>query len=202
VPTYTINASGSGSLVSDAEEFFPGYSAARAGTEEVNTVTGEGLLCGQNRTGGGYRVYQSFVAFDLEDIPAGETILAVTLKLYGDNDEMGANKIIDAYSRDWGSTLTVVDFVPGATLASLTKLASLHGSGFIDGGYNTFISEAGFVGAIVPGGMLRIVLAGADQRTGVAPSASEYLDFLVSGSPPRLEITTSKPGKGRMFNGF
>lgn len=121
-----------------------------------------------------WEVYEQFLGFDTSAIPG--TISAATLHLYLDYDGSGVDFVAEARLNDHGATVENADFVPGATLASKTLLATLSTVGVTTGGYRAFTNVA-LPANINRSGSTRMVIASDRTRTGVAPTAQEKIAF-------------------------
>lgn len=168
------------SLAADGDVYSYGsYAAARAGSGSFLVDTsGPNASAGQVKDWGGAGVdiiAESFLAFDLTGI--SETILSATLRLFGQNDGVDDPYVLEARVHDWGATVTSGDWIPGASLAAKTLIASIDTAGWNNAGWNALTSEAGFVAALTPGSVFRLVLVGADTTNNVAPTDREIVAY-------------------------
>jgi hypothetical protein len=140
---------------------------ARAGTGTLTLFTATNTLeyagCAS-----GYHINEIFLAFDHSAIGAGDTIDSVGFKMTC-ADVSGPN-ITEVYAYDWGEAVATGDFVPGATLASATLLASYEFTGYATGEL-TFTCTDAFKSAIVKGGTTRLVVCTDGVRGTSAPAA-------------------------------
>lgn len=177
------------------------YSTARAGAS-LSAHTDNGSA--QVAQASGYACYEAFFDFDTSAIPAGATITAVALKLYGVSDNSTTDSTIEARAYDWGASLTTADWIAGADLGNYPLVATLDTSGFTTSGYNTF-SENGsnFRNAINKTGVTRIVLNSDRHRAGTTPTTGEQVyvstaDEADSAKRPLLEVTYVTAPKVRL----
>lgn len=174
------------------------YEVARAGAGLTTGIYG---WVGQYFTGSSYEISQVFLGFDLSAVPNRE-ITKAELR-FTVNEAYGVNTV-EARLHDWQDASS---FVAGADLASKPLLGSTSVSAGQTGA--KVISLTG----VTRSSLLKIVLAGADQRTGTPPvgddttlllsaGASLYLEFgdeiqsvdaLASPVPANIEITRSAP---------
>lgn len=174
------------------------YEVARAGAGLTTGIYG---WVGQYFTGSSYEISQVFLGFDLSAVPNRE-ITKAELR-FTVNEAYGVNTV-EARQHDWQDANS---FVAGADLASKPLLGSTSVSAGQTGA--KVISLTG----VTRSSLLKIVLAGADQRTGTPPvgddttlllsaGASLYLEFgdeiqsvdaLASPLPASIEITRSAP---------
>lgn len=118
------------------------YSEARAGsgTKTLRSV----LTVGQAKPSGAYDVHQAGVGFALADL--GYLVVDAAYLQCAPRMATG-NRTIEAYRGDWGDALDPGDFIPGAELTGLTRLATLDLSGH--GGYAT-VGQGGMGGSSGP----------------------------------------------------
>lgn len=197
MPTYTFySGTGGGYLQSSSTS----YSTARAGSS-IGGITNDDLVVGQARIGSTRYCYESFLSFDLSGLPAG-TITAATLRLWGTYQGSGPDFTVNARSRSWVSGgLTSADWVAGASLSSLTLLASFATSGFNASGYNDFTSQAALLTAAAARGTLEVILCSSRHEAGDDPASGtddlvQFSSADASGTSqdPVLEVTIADAG--------
>jgi hypothetical protein len=185
----TFYTFGGGSLECGSATYATACSGA--GTLTVNVLDGgvTGSYLGQTTN---FYVRQHCHQFDTVLIPDGATITAATLYLYSYGDASVTDFVTNAYAKDFGDTLTTADFVAGADLSALTKLASWNSSGYAVG-YRAFTSEDAFLTAIDKTGPTRILLASQEQADQSQPSANEAVGFYTGGdsSANRAKLVVS-----------
>jgi len=174
------------------------YSLARSGGDTVDAITSGDVQSGQFPQGASYFCLEVFLAFDTSSIPADATISSVVLSLDGVFDLATQAFTHEVRVRDWGTSLTAADWVAGANLSALTRLATLASSAYASG-YAAFTEDGeNFRNAIVKGGTTRFLIASDRLAAGNAPAVSESQTFegnpLQAGSPdPKLVITYTAP---------
>lgn len=123
------------------------YADARAGTGTSGLAadtSATGIIIGQrhNSSVGFIQVDEGFVSFDLSGLPGGATVTNAVLSLYGSSDFSSTDFTIEARESNWGATLTTADYVAGANLGALTRLATFATSGgFSTSAYNAFTND-------------------------------------------------------------
>ncbi len=149
------------------------YETARSGagtlTENHNSYT----RIGQNLAASVYYIYEACIVFDTSSLGDSDTVTGVVLRAGYSAAAYGSGYSIIAYVRDWGGTLETGDFVAGADLAGLTKLAAIASSSTVASEYADFTSEAAFAAAISKTGNTLILLCTDKVEAGTAPAASE-----------------------------
>ena len=151
------------------------------------------VYVGQNLVVAQYRCYEAFVSFLTSDIPDGDTITAVVLSLYLVDNATTTDFTIEARWSDFGAALATADWVAGASLSALTKLATFATSG-LAGGYNTFTSAAAFLANVSKTGTTYILLDSDRMVAATVPTNSENVGFCDSESSgttndPKLVVT-------------
>ncbi len=144
------------------------YSQVRAGNNVSVQFAGQGypsIIFGQERYQSAgyyaYGFYEAFIQFDTSPIGAVSTIEGVTLNMVGGLG-IGLGEI---RVRDWGGTLEVTDFVPGASLgAAGTLVATWTGGNATNIALNANINKTGWT---------RYILATDRMRIGTQPTAAE-----------------------------
>lgn len=170
----------------------PVFLTARAGLGALGGDDNDtNLYIGSNV---GYRCHQACISFDTSSIPDGDTVTAATLSIWV--IAHATNHILQVKAYDFGTTITSADFVPGATFATLTTLATLDMStGITDGAYNAFTEVSnGLRSAISKTGTTRFIINTDKFSAGTAPGAAEYTqaasaDTAAQTSDPKLVLT-------------
>lgn len=142
-----------------------------------------------------YSCYEYVMEFDTSSIPDGATISQVQLKVYCWNENT-KDYTVEAFTFNRGASLDVNDWQTSTELSSLTKLATLAGSGLSAGSYFTFTENGNnFRNAISTTGTTKILLATADMRTATAPTpdtSSDWIQFysyIDATRKPQLIVT-------------
>ena len=168
------------------------YSLCRAGSSLAGGGTDPGIT-GQSIDTGFYGVWQTFLEFNTASIPDTSTVLTATLSLYGVSDQSNTDFTLEARAFDFG-TFDVSDFVPGASLGSLTLLATYPtSSGFAVGAHNAF-TDVAFPVNVNKTGFTRIVLCSDRHRIGNTPGVRELVTWRGPGiggaaQDPKLTVT-------------
>lgn len=168
---------------SDGYNSFSSTSYATAkeggGTAASPPLDTTGSSVGQITGGTSFIVAQGFYKFNVSTLTS---YVNPTLKFYSQFDSTVTKDVtIELRVHNWGASVTTTDFVPGSQLASKTLLASVSTTNWpADNGLIPFnVDSVALAGAIeaakAADGWLYIVAASADQRTGVAPTGSEYV---------------------------
>ena len=186
MPTHTIygdtadrSVYGSNAAFATARENVTGFNnAVNSASETAGMTTG-------------FFIYQYMPGWDTSVVDDTHNIDSATFALYPSS--VTGSDTFELRLHDWGSTVETTDWVAGSGLAAKTLLAS-H-SGLTSGAYREFTSDAAFLTSINKTGFTRAVLASIGQRTNVAPSADNRIDFNTGdgASPPRLVVVTSAP---------
>lgn len=151
------------------------YEVARTGAGLTTGIYG---WVGQYFTGSSYEISQVFLGFDLSAVPNRE-ITKAELR-FTVNEAYGVNTV-EARLHDWQDANS---FVAGADLASKPLLGSTSVSAGQTGA--KVISLTG----VTRSSLLKIVLAGADQRTGTPPVGDDTTLLLSAGASLYLELVT------------
>jgi hypothetical protein len=146
---------------------------------------------------------EGFLSFNASAVAGSASV--GTLSLYG-ADAFGLDTAFttEARAHPWSSgNLTTADWVAGASLSALTRLATRASAGFTTSGYNAFTSDVAMLAAIDAHGTLDMLLCSARQTAGTAPSDGEYLEWIsadASGTAqdPKIDITTIDAGGAKL----
>jgi hypothetical protein len=179
--TYTLYPSVDGVVYSNNAS----YATARAGGS-LGAGAG-GTTVGQ-ATFPPYYIFECFYSFDTSAVVG--TVQSATFQLYGNANSSATDFIMEARLKDFGATVTTVDWVGGDSLAALPLLATFDTAGWSLAGYNEFTSEAAFISNINQSGFTRILVASSRHRTGDAPTGDEMVDPF-----PASEAGTTKDPK-------
>ncbi len=168
--TYTIRRDGTGTLTAD--------------TASATNYTG------QDASG----VYQFFCKFDTSAIPDGDTVSAVVFSLYTNGDGTVQDYIAEARAYDYGAAVTSADWTPGASLDSLTLMATFDTTGISVVAYNDFTSEAGFPAYVSKTGFTPLMVSSSRQRLNQANVGNEYWGLYTANmsgttNDPKLVVT-------------
>ena len=150
------------------------YSTARSGVGSTIVVvnTNSDIWIDQ---AAGYDLYCAYLDFDTSAIPDTDVVTAATLSLYPNADPSGGTPgTLEVYAYDWGGTLTSADWIPGASVAAMTLLASRTTTGWVSDARKALTSTAAFPAAINKTGTTYLYLCIAPFRTGDAPTGEDY----------------------------
>ena len=180
------------------------YAAARAGTGDVGvSAFGNQIMAGQLLSGSMY-VIEGHVSFDTSVIPDGDLIASASMTLVSKADNSTADFTIEARVSDWGATLEAADWVAGASLASLPRVATYPtASGWtVDSQYTFTEDGTNFRTNLNKTGTTFLILCSDKTVAGTAPASSEYVtayssEELGTTKDPVLTITHGPVGKGR-----
>lgn len=174
MPTYTVFADTTDGYINsgDATIPVPNYLNARAGTGTVALTVDTTAIttwfinsfnAATKSSVANYTIREDFWAFDTSTIPGSDTVNSATLSLFGGGARsIGGTVVGEIYTYDWGTSLTTADYVPGASIGALTRLATfamgVAGANWNTAAYNVFTEDGtNFQGAINKGGSTRIM---------------------------------------------
>ena len=169
------------------------------------------------RTAYDYTTYQSFLQFDTSAIPDTAIVDSAVLSMYYDMSLYGADPdagyyynpvshVVEARIKDWGTDVTSADWVPGASMSGLTKVAthSFVANTYYYPGPKVFTSEAAFAANINRTGITYLILCSDRQAAGTVPTSwgAEISSFQSGKAPlystdnvyPKLVVTYHMPG--------
>ncbi|WP_062434996.1 hypothetical protein [Herbidospora daliensis] len=185
------------------------YSTARSGSNLAATTSNTDLFIGQGEFGGEYYISEGFLSFDTSAIPDTDNVTAIALALWQLSDESTTDFTLEARQSAWTSGgLTTADWVAGASLGSLTLLASINTSGIgADGAYKTLTSETALLSATnLKTGTVAMLLCSSRHRGNNTPSAgtSEAIGVASANDTgtthdPKLTITHAGSNAVPMF---
>lgn len=171
--TYTIyaTAANSGRVTSTDSS----YSTARSGGGTLSTSTQP--RSGQLKQTISSTVYEALLEFDTS-VLSGKSIVSATLEGYLSARYLDASFTTQARLRDFGASITTGDWVAGASLSSLTSLATLASADTTVSAWNEF-TDVALAANLNTSGNTRILLCSSRTVSGTAPgtSTSEYLVF-------------------------
>lgn len=142
--TTVFSAAGDGQVLSSDTT----YSIARAGSGSLSANTAATTIqIGQRVPAGNFQCYEGFLSFDTSAITDTDVVTVVTLDMWLTTDSSTTDFTLEARDRDWtAGGLTTADYVAGASLSGLTRVASLATSGIgATGAYKTYTSDASFL---------------------------------------------------------
>lgn len=154
------------------------YENARQGAGLVNGQFG---WVGQYWNGGQYEINQVMLGFDLTGLP-NKKITKAELR-FNVNEAYGQNTI-EARIHDW---VDVTSFVPGNQLDTKPLLGSLGVNS------NQTGNKAMALTGLPHGAFVKLVLAGADQRTGTPPVDDDTTLLIGTGATLYLEFSETEP---------
>gem|GEM_PF-5269395 len=145
------------------------YADARAGTGSISAITGGKYLPQGQVDNPPYYFFLSYIQFDTSGAENNVSVAELSLKQYSSlYDDQAFTAWAAQY--DWGENLTTADFVAGADLSALTKVASIASADIALSTYNAFESEAAFPAAINVEGYTRLILFTNRMESGDAPA--------------------------------
>ena len=170
------------------------YATARSGgTITVQTANYEHWI-DQYLGGGLYELYATYLAFDTSFVDT-DAISAVRMYAYPEatyGPVFGSPGPMEVYPYNWGGTLVIGHWIPGATVAGMTKLASIAAGSFTAGAYRQLTSEAAFAAAINKTGTTYLYVTFADFRLGTVPTTEDGYGMYTANKQgtyaPKLEI--------------
>ena len=185
MPTTVFTAATNGG--DSIDSFNATYTTARSGSSQ--SLLGD-MVVGQ-WFGGIYGCREAFVKFDTSSLPDGATITSVLLEMKLSTDSSVTDFIAEVYVKDWGAAVDTGDWVAGASLSGLTRVATIDSNGIgATNAYKSFTSDAAFLTAINTTGTTYLMLASSRHRAGSAPSADEQLYWAQNaGNQPKLTVT-------------
>ena len=184
----TINGSANADAITSNNSV---YATARTGGTTSLLGAGDARV-GQRFSTPTYSCYETLIEFDSTGVLAsGDTITSATLRLYLRFDDSTTDFTAEAYISDYGASVTTGDYVSGASLSGLTKVATLATSGIgSTGAYKSFVDVA-LPANVVKNGKTRILIASDRHAAATTPTGNEYLTFYAYDvtNPPKLDIT-------------
>lgn len=126
---------------------------------------------------------ESFYQFDTSIIPDLDVVTAAVISIasraFGREHTVAWD--IEAWSYDFGGTVTTADWVPGGSFGAMTKLASLPESSWVevDFAYNALTSTGSFPGAVNKAGYTRLLLCGSVLRTQTTNPTKPWLTRVI-----------------------
>ncbi len=152
-----------------------------------------------------YFLYRGALVFDTTLLPAGATITAITLSLYGHTDKSDTDvdiTIVDG--SDLADTFVVADY--GDLLDEVTSYGEYDTSGFTAEAYNVITLNAAGIAAlqtaITAGAKIRFGLRTSTDIANTTPTDREWVSYYGSdtiGKKPKLTITYNEPRKGQAW---
>jgi hypothetical protein len=189
VAVYTIDASTNNGYIRSQSS---SYSNARAGTGNIVAVSGVDNLAGQLVNSSFHFHYQSFLEFDTSAISG--TISSVVLKIYVSSFVADNAFSLEARLLDFGTSVTIADWVRGADTTGDTLLATLSSGALSTSAYNSFTNVA-FPANINTAGKTRFYIT-TDRFVSANPPGTNNEEFAwwqsaIEANPPQLVVTTS-----------
>jgi hypothetical protein len=179
------------------------YATARGGNVPTLLGASDGRA-GQRFATPNYQLYETFLEFDSTGILVpGDTITAAVLRLYCRFDDSVTNLFAAAYVWDFGAAVTTGDWVPGATVAGLTKVAQLDSATVATSAYNSF-ADVNLPANVTKNGVTRLVLTSDRMVAATVPTVDEYLTFYAwhATNMPKLDITYTAAAAGGSYAGM
>ena len=184
------------------------YATARAGANIALDPSGPILvLIGQqNWWDSDFEEYvpnvsEGFSSFDTSSIPDGDTVSAAVLRVTSSGDSSSTDFDIQARLRDWGTSLTTADYVPGANLSGLTLLGSYATSSGFTAGTAYDFADSAMAANVNKTGSTRMLLCSSHTTNNNAPTTTEYVstysaDYTGTTYDPKLTVTYAAGATG------
>jgi len=146
-----------------------------------------------------FEVNESFLGFDTSSIPDTDTVSAAVLRVTSFMDASDTDFDIQARLRDWGTTVTTADYVPGASLSGLTLLGSYATSSGFTGTTGYDFSDTAMAANVNKTGSTRMLLCSSRTTGNNAPTTTEYVniysaDYTGTTRDPKLTVTYAAGG--------
>jgi uncharacterized membrane protein len=177
------------------------YANARSGSGATITadVAGTDLTVGQAFLFSTYFLYEAFVKFDTSSITASGTISTAVLSLYGTSDTSTTDFTMEAWINNWTAALDSTDWVAGASISALTKVATFATAGFSTSGYNAF-TDVAMPANVNKTGTTSLMVASSRLAAGTAPGGREDVtvgatDRAGTTNDPKLVVTYTLASK-------
>jgi hypothetical protein len=171
------------------------YSSARsgAGTKTLTAWASATAIkeLGQKFATPNYSVYEHFLAFDTSALPDAATLQDCWLRLYvgSSGDQSTTDFTVQAYYKDWGTTLETADFVAGADLGALTKCWA-YNTADLGGSSRWMDVPLTDTSGISKTGITRIVVTSKRVEDDTTPSGNEHVLTAINTSNyyPQLRL--------------
>lgn len=172
--TYLTARSGSGTLAADESS-----QVFRVGQELAKSV---------------YKVYESLIRFDTSSLGADVVVTAAALQLHGNSDNSTTEFVHRARVYDFGSNIETSDFVAGASLSSLTLVATFDTTAGISTSDYTGFADVALPANINKTGMTHLIVSSSRTEDATAPSGQEVVAWFSANDAgtirdPKLVIT-------------
>ena len=202
--TSVFYPSSNGFVVSAASS--SNYAAARAGTEytEFYAHDDNTLWVQQSKDGSSYALLVALLRFDTSSLPDTDEVSSPVLSLFphASTPVFGSPGDLEVYPAAFGASLGTEDWVPGANISGMTKLASIAAASFTSGAYRALTSEAAFAAAISKTGYTDILLVTSLFRLGTAPTGVDGFRFssMEASSSYRPKLTVEHSAAPPAYN--
>ncbi len=171
------------------------WSEARAasGTIALNTLNTY-FTSGCDIPGAFYEANQAGFAFDTSAVPDTDEVSAATLSLYVNADLSDVDSTHEVRIVAFG-TLATADFIAGASLSGITRIASIATSGLTGAAYNDFIEDGtGLRDAVNLTGLTELWLTDSVQLSATNPSGRSMVRWSSANEAgttqdPKLVVT-------------
>lgn len=175
------------------------WSEARggSGTIALNTLNTY-FTSGCDIPGAFYEANQAGFAFDTSAVPDTDEVSAATLSLYVSADLSDVDSTHEVRVVAFG-TLTTADFVAGASLSGITRVASIATSGLSGAAYNNFTEDGtNLRDAVSLTGLTELWLTDSVQLSATNPSGRSMVRWSSANEAgttqdPKLVVTHAPP---------
>lgn len=167
------------------------YNTAR-GTATLYLVTDTNWIVGQRYTAGPiYRVWRSYIEFDLSGVTGPVTAAILRMKCYADSSATDFDIMVMRHAWDTPFTAGNLESNFDGALVAVVECVFANSSTLVPGADND--SPPLDVKQIVPGGRVAFALVSSRDIAGTTPGGDEYVLFnsaeASAGSQPRLVLT-------------
>lgn len=172
------------------------YNTMAAGSGILQDGSGTDLVTvGQRFFGGAYDGFEGFIEFDTSSIPDSESVIDAVLSITAVNST-GSSYTLQAYLHDFGSTVTVGDWVAFTVVGAKPLLATFPVGSLVVNTRQAWSSQAAFPANINKTGFTRILLITDKEVSSTSPGGNEFTNiadgtYATSALRPRLVVTTN-----------
>lgn len=174
------------------------YATARSGAG-LTLATGTSLTVGQAPPSP-YFIDEFFILFDTSPLTSAANVSAATLSLWLKIDNSTQDFTCEARIKAWGPTVTTADWVAGASLGALTRVATLNTSGIgATGAYKAFTEDGtNFIANVSKTATTELLVDSSRHVGNNAPTVAENVTFASADTAgttndPMLTVTYTLP---------